>query len=159
MPRVTKTALLAAKIQHLLQSVLEEVSDKAGLSKRQAVLLLILHDAKDYRLLTEQLGEEFRRWNVSSSQTAAKDVSLAKAALFRKDLIVARGGTKNVELNESGILAAERLAEAVDEKLSGMTLGPDSPNLLTLFNGLQVPNKPPEKAGVVAKGKRSKKSS
>jgi hypothetical protein len=129
---------------YAMNKVLDDASTKAGLSKRAAVLLLILHDAPD-RMETADLVRNFESWNVSTSRTAAKDVSIAKGELFQNDLVAARGGIRNIEVTEKGRRRASDLVSAIEQALRDM-LDRDSENSLLAKLMLEtvprIPRKP-----------------
>jgi len=142
---------------YAMNKVLEEASQTLQLSKRAAVVLLILSDAEKGEMRTKDLVETFQRWFVSASHTAAKDVSIAKGELFQRDLIMARGGIRNIELTAQGRDQAAGLVAAIERALENLVAG--QKDLLLIQAALstikpKMPPKPLTPAGFKETGRR-----
>jgi hypothetical protein len=128
-----------------MNKVLEDASQKLSLSKRAAVVLLILADRPNGEIGTKDLVETFQKWYVSTENTAAKDVSIAKGELFKDDLIMARHGIRNIELTENGRERVLKLVGMIEQALKTVVDGHQ--DLLLLKEALStIKPKMPEKA-------------
>lgn len=143
---------------YAMNRVLEDASYKVRLSKRAAVVLLILFETDDGRMKTADLVRTLQTWNVSTGSTVSKDVSIAKHELFDRDLVMARGGIRNVELTDLGRQRALELVGAIGEALHKLVTNQDSTSLLRrVSESVEIPKKPVNSAELkrLAKGKTS----
>ena len=141
-----------------MNSVLEDASHGLGLSKRAAVVLLILYESSDGRMKTAELVRTLQAWKVSTGNTVSKDVSIAKGELFEQDLVIARGGIRNIELTAAGRQKAESLIEAIGDAMNKAAAGDDATSLLwRVCETVPVPRKPMNSAEIerLAKPPRS----
>jgi hypothetical protein len=130
---------------YAMNKVLEDASQALGLGKRAAVVLLILSETEEGRMPTRDLVATFQKWFVSAAHTAAKDASIAKGELFQKDLIMARGGIRNVELTERGRDLALQLTGEIERSVKHLVDGQQ--DLFLIEEALStIKPKMPEKA-------------
>lgn len=129
---------------YAMNRVLEDASSSLQLSKRAAVVLLILYETVDCRMRTSELVRTFQTWDVSKKNSAAKDVAIAKGELFGQDFVMARGGIRNVQLTDEGRGKAEQLIAAIEKALRRVVDGPDKgTSLLRLaLSSIEIPKKP-----------------
>jgi hypothetical protein len=153
-----ESPVILLKFVHLYLSILEEASRNAGLSKREATMLILLRGTEHNSLTTNELGQLFHDWGVSSNATAAKDVSIAKKELFRTGLVIASGSTKNVALTAAGQVAADNLQSAIREGLHRAGQKSGIGDLVPILQSLQLPGKPVDAAAASGASKKKKKN-
>jgi len=135
---------------YAMNKMLEDASSDQNLSKRAAVVLLILGDGAAHGMKTSDLVETFQTWYVSTGNTAAKDVSIAKGELFKLDLVEARHGIRNIQLTDEGRKRAGRLVETMEHAL----MAPANAELVSALQTVPLPKKPVARQGIrkLAKG-------
>lgn len=128
---------------YAMNKVLEDASRELGLGQRAAIVLLILHESDGGPVKTTDLVDTFRKWFVSSENTAAKDVSIAKGELFEKDFVVARRGIHNIQLTDEGRTNAHKLISAIERALDALVADRRDLSLLAAaLSTIKLPRKP-----------------
>jgi len=121
-----------------MDRVLDDAASGVDLSRKEAVVLLILSSTEAEHIDTADLVATFGSWYISRAASAAKDVSVAKRRLFLRDLVGARHSPRNISLTEKGWVAVNSIIGLMHRAVRELKLAQADVALLSSILGAPV---------------------